>query len=213
VPVTGQQRRVELGSQIARHVQRSRRSPRRSDIGRLVTERRNAASARFNALADEIERQLPALTDELVAWLLATIQTQVRARPHDPTNPWSVLIHRHDIELVFMELDVDALVGPRPHASPSRYVIQFDARCGGTQARAFVLGHELAHIELDNFERAAYLPSERRSAWSAERRAMVRAAERETDAYVPRRFSWNDGLPLRWPPTRRTPASVGEGTS
>lgn len=181
---------VRLGKQIDADVRRRQRRGAKSDISDIVYKARDEGMARCMALIDELEAALPALSDEHLVWLIATLQIQGRGRPYDPRDPWAVLLRRSDVELKFVdETWYDALTARVPSAP--RYIINV-VTARRRHERARTLAHELAHIELDNFG-VGCSTEELRQAYAA---GAYRAREHATDVRASELFDW-------WPPARR----------
>jgi hypothetical protein len=136
-----------------------------SSIAATVRTAANAAERRVLALLDELEVLLPVLSDELVVWIVTLVRDRGAGRPHDPRDPWSVLLRcmapdaRPGVNRLrkVVSLSWGFLAGARgltARPTAGQYAITLQATLGRAARRA-VLGHELAHVDLDNLTAAA----------------------------------------------------------
>jgi hypothetical protein len=134
--------------------------------------RTQRADQRLSAVLDLLEAELPALSDEHVVTLITFLRAAGRRRPHDPRDPWTALLHRDDVELVWARLEGHR---GRTERCGTRFAwrILLDTRMTKSKRRA-VLAHELAHVALNN----GYADD----AWPAPEE--IRANEARTDAHA-----------------------------
>ncbi len=111
------------------------------------TEQRHAVES----LLDQLEELIPRLDDELLVWLLTSIETAVDTRPIDRRNPWSALLAARHPRVAFHWQAMDWCRGFIEQRRGG-HTITLAADLNRT-TRRWVLAHELAHLALDNIER------------------------------------------------------------
>lgn len=111
----------------------------------------NRAMADTFALMDLIDGVLPGLDDSHIVWLIGYLRRAGRRRPHDLRNPWTTVLHRDDVEIVW---ESGGWAGGTT-TTETGYTVELESEGRTQEQMRATLAHELAHIELALFNRKA----------------------------------------------------------
>jgi hypothetical protein len=134
-----------------------------SPIAELTSRQWQKRQAQVLELIDQIGALLPHIDDELICWLITYLHSAGGGRPHDPRDPWSVLLRSLTPELgqpgvpqppavkfVWAELVGHCARVETLQGKGARFRIVMHHQLGRAQRRVS-LAHELAHVAIGKF--------------------------------------------------------------
>jgi hypothetical protein len=127
-----------------------------TSIDQLVRTRWKIQQDRMLRLIDDLVGEFPSWDDELLCWLISSLQSSATERPFDPRDPWSALLRlmswQPDQPIVTLRWAFfTGRRGELVTTGGQRYEMTIQADETRTERRVIV-AHELAHLRLGHLE-------------------------------------------------------------